>query len=99
MESLDPSPHGDSLSGSRCRWRGPPQGVDEAPELERHIHFCRGAEDDGGAAEDGHLAVERRGGGQMKQGEHEQHKMYISDVQQGSCGRTGGGREGKLRKA
>lgn len=58
MESLDPSPHGDGLGGSRCRRRGPPQGVDEAPELERYIHFCGGAEDDGGAAEDGHLARE-----------------------------------------
>lgn len=30
--------------------------MDEASELQRHIHFCGGAEDDGCAAEDGHLA-------------------------------------------
>lgn len=58
MESLDTSPHGDSLCGSRCRWRRPPQRMDEAPELKRYVHFCSGAKNDGGAAENGHLAME-----------------------------------------
>lgn len=63
MEPLDASPHGDGLGGRWCGWRGPPQRVDEAPELQSYVHFCGGAEDDGGAAEDGHLAkgVRRKG--------------------------------------
>lgn len=39
--------------------------MDEASELQRHIHFCGGAEDDGCAAEDGDLA---RGGGTRMEG-------------------------------
>lgn len=38
--------------------------MDEASELQRDIHFCGGAEDDGCAAEDGHLAK----GGVMEDG-------------------------------
>lgn len=56
MKPLDASPHGDSL-GRRGHWRrSPPQWVDEAPELQGYIHFCRGAKDDVGAADDGNLA-------------------------------------------
>lgn len=29
--------------------------MDEAPELQGDVHLCGGAEDDGGAAQDGHL--------------------------------------------
>lgn len=61
MEPLNASPHGHSLGGSGCGRRGAPQWVDEASELQRHIHFCGGAEDDGCAAEDGHLAMEDGG--------------------------------------
>lgn len=56
VQPLDASPHGDGLSGGGCRWGSPPQWVDEAPELQGYVHFCGGAKDDGGAAEDGHLA-------------------------------------------
>lgn len=58
VEPLDTSPHGDRFGGSWCRRRGPPQWVDEASELERYVHFCSGAKNDGGAAENGHLAME-----------------------------------------
>lgn len=56
MEPLDASPHGDSLGGRGCRWRSAPQRVNEAPKLQGYVHFCGGAEDDVGAAEDGNLA-------------------------------------------
>lgn len=35
--------------------------MDEAPELKRDVHFCSGTKNDGGAAENGHLAMERWG--------------------------------------
>lgn len=67
MEPLDASPHGDGLGGRGC-WRAPKR-VDEAPELQGHVHLGGRAEDDGGAAQDGHLTtVGRWGGAQWRMG-------------------------------